>query len=106
MKTERIKIYALISVSISLLVLQGCAAGRCQTWEIDNSYPGTEIHGMVICKGLVKGYDKNNDDMIYNEVARLLAESGGRYKDCQIMRNSLIISTRNDQLFLKIDCSR
>jgi len=84
--------------------MQGCAVGKCNTWEIDSSYPGSNIHGMIICKDLIRGYDKNRDNLIYSEVARILKESGGEYSHCGVVGNSLIISTRNNQIFIKIDC--
>jgi hypothetical protein len=89
-----------------MFALHGCAIGRCDTWEVDSSYAGSSIHGMVVCKDLIRGYDKNKDKLVYNEVARILRESGGKYSHCSVVDNSLIISTRNNQIFLKIDCLR
>ena len=79
--------------------------GKCNTWEIDRSYPGSSIHGMVVCKDLIRGYNKNKDDLVNSEVARILRESGGEYSYCSVVDNSLIISTRSNQIFIKIDCS-
>ena len=93
-------------ISLLLLSLHGCALARYDAWEVDSNYPGTSIHGMVVSKKLIKGYDKNEDKLVYNEVTRILRESGGKYSYCKVINNSLIISTRNDQIFLKIDCTR
>ena len=89
-----------------ILLLHGCAMGACYEWEVDRSYPGTAIHGMVLCKNLIRGYDKGDDELIYKEVRRILTESGGRYSRCIVVNGSLMRSTRNNQIFLKIDCSR
>ena len=95
-----------ILVPLIFFTMHGCAMGKCNTWEIDSSYPGSSIHGMVVCKDLIRGYNKNKDNLIYNEVARILRESGGEHSHCSVVGNSLIISTRNDQIFLKINCPR
>ena len=95
-----------ISYFLLLLSLNGCALGRTDAWVVDSNYPGTSIHGVVISKKLIKGYDKNEDKVIYDEVTRILRESEGGYSYCKVVDDSLIISTRNDQIFLKIDCTR
>ena len=84
----------------------GCATTTCNSWEIDAPYAGTSIHGMVICKDLIANYDQNNDGLIYDEAERLLLGSNGPYEKCRAIRDSLIISTKNNQLFIKIDCAR
>lgn len=89
-----------------LLSLNSCALGRTDTWVVDGNYPRTSIHGMVVSKKLIKGYDKNEDELIYDEVTRILRESGEEYSYCKVVDDSLIISTRNDQIFIKIDCKR
>lgn len=94
-----------IIVLLILFTMKGCAVGKCNTWEVDSRYPDSSIHGMVVCKDLIRGYNKNIDALIYSEVSRILRESGGKYSHCNVVDNSLIISTRSSQIFLKVDCS-
>lgn len=92
-------------VLIPMSFAYGCSMGSCGAWEVDSSYAGSNIHGMVVCKDLIMGYDMSDDELIYREINRILRESDGRYTNCRAIDKSLIISTRNNQIFLKIDCS-
>ena len=99
-----IKVVAIIGVLY--LTVSGCAIGSCKTWEVDDRYQGSDVYGMFICKSLIENYNRNNKQAIFNTAHQLLASSGKKYSGCSVVEDSLIIYSRTDQVFLKIDCSR
>ena len=99
-----IKVVAIIGVLS--LAISGCAIGSCKTWEVDGRYQGSDVYGMFICKSLIESYNRNNKQAIYNTARQLLASSDKKYSACSVVEDSLIIYSRTDQVFVKIDCSR
>ena len=87
------------------LAMSGCATGSCNTWEVGGRYQGSDVYGMFICKSLIENYSSNNEQAIFNKARQLLAGLDGKYSGCVVIDDSLIIYTRTDQVFLKIDCS-
>ena len=98
-----IKVVAIIGV-LSLSI-SGCAIGSCKTWEVGDRYQGGDVYGMFICKSLIENYSRNNKQAIFNTVRQLLASAGKKYSGCSVVEDSLIIYSRTDQVFVKIDCS-
>ena len=88
------------------LAISSCAIGLCKTWEVGDRYQGSDVYGMFICKGLIENYNRNNKQTIFDTARQLLASTGEKYGGCSVIEDSLIIYSRTDQVFLKIDCTR
>ena len=99
-----IKVVAIIVVLS--LAISGCAIGSCKTWEVGGRYQDSDLYGMFISKSLIENFNRDNKQAIFNTARQLLSSSGKKYSDCSVVEDSLIIYTRTDQVFLKIDCAQ